>query len=328
MSAPAPWARTRSALASVGRWISPLTGPWLRSKARRSGSALTARIVESSSTQGGSLMARFIVALLGAALLAGAPGNTRAALTVVLGLPGVNGETDAPGRPDVTALHALSLSAGALDATKLVDSTSPALASAFLGGTPYASATLSFYDAIGTDALPDAELTVHTAVVSAIQSVSIGPDPGEIVSLAFASPSLSLFLELPGITGESSAPGHPGVIALESVALSGGGFTVLKAVDSTSLALANALLLGNPFATASLLVYTDVLSETRPDFALVYQSALVSGIDPAGSQNQPKENVAFAAAGMHVVPEPGAGGLVVAALLLAVKRAVGSRSSP
>ena len=265
---------------------------------------------------------------LGIALLTLAlHGTARASLTVYLELPGVNGESNAPGRADVTALDSLSLGASALDATKRVDSTSPALATAAVTGTPYSTASLLFYDDVATDTQPDAALVLHTALVSGIQSISLGGNPGEVVSFVFASPSLSLFLELPGVSGESSAPGHAGVIAVDSISLSGNGFSVLKTVDSTSPALAAAVVSGTPYSTATLLLYSNVLSQTQPDFSLVYQNALASSITFAPSQNVPKEDVSFVSAGVVVAtPEPSLLWLVAPLFAVGlVRRAAGSR---
>lgn len=247
-------------------------------------------------------------------------GPAHAALSIFVELPGVTGESDPPGSPDVTALDSLSIASGELAATKLIDATSPGLANALLTGTPYASASLLFYDDLLADAQPDAALVLNTAFVTGIQAVMLGPNPGERVSLAFAAPALSLFLELPGVTGESNAPGHSGVIGVESIALSANGFSVVKLVDSTSVALSTALISGTPYATASLLFYADVLSATQPDFALVYQHALVSSIAPAPSLNVSKEEVSFAFDGAHVVPEPAAGALLGLALAAALLR--------
>jgi type VI protein secretion system component Hcp len=247
-------------------------------------------------------------------------GPARAALSIFVELPGVTGESNAPGRPDVIALDSLSVAPGEFDATKLVDSTSPALFNAALSGTPYASASLLFYDDLLADTQPDAALVLHTALVSGIAPVMLGPNPGERVSFAFATPALSLFLELPGVTGESSAPGHSGVIQVESIALSANGFSVLKLVDSTSPGLFTAALSGTPYATASLLFYQDILSASQPDFALVYQHALVSGIASAGSLETPKEEVSFASDATRVVPEPAAAYLLAVALAVAALR--------
>ncbi len=255
-------------------------------------------------------------------LVLGLHGTARATLTIYLELPGVNGESNAPGEPDVILLDSLSLGASEFDATKLVDSTSAALASAALTGTPYSSASLFFYDDVANDATPDAGLLLQTAFVTSIQPVSLGGDPGEAVSFAFALPSLSLFLELPGVSGESSMPGHAGIIAVDSISLSGNGFSVLKTVDSTSTALATAALSGTPYATATLLFYANVLPQAQPEFALVYQNALVSSLVSVPSGGTPKEDVSFAGAGVVVAaPEPSALGLLGAALAVGVAAA-------
>jgi len=258
---------------------------------------------------------RLALLLLSVALSIHRPAH--AALSIFVELPGVNGESSPPGSPDVIALDSLSVAPGTFDATKLVDSTSPALATAAVTATPYSSASLLFYDDLLADTQPDAALVLHTALISGIQSLMIGPNLGERVSFSFAAPTLSLFLALPGVTGESTAPGHPGVIQVESIALSADGFSVLKLLDSTSPALSTAAVTATPFATASLLFYQDILTASRPDFALVYQQALVSSIATAGSLEVPKEEVTFASTGAHVVPEPAAATLLAAALVAA-----------
>jgi type VI protein secretion system component Hcp len=257
-------------------------------------------------------MKRWLLLLATTCLLA-THGTAQAALTVYLDLPGVNGESNAPGRADVIALDSLSLTSSSLAATKLLDSTSPALATALVTGTPYASASLLFYDAVATDTQPDAQLVLNTALVSSIQSLSLGGNPGESVSFAFAAPSLSLYLELPGVTGESSAPGHPGVIALDAISLFAGGFSVTKSLDSTSPGLAAALVGGTPNPTATLLFYSNVVSQGAPDFSLVYGQSLVSSIVATGSQERPKEDVSFVSAGV-TAPEPAIALLLGAAL--------------
>ena len=127
--------------------------------------------------------------------------------------------------------------------------------------------------------------------------------------------------------GDTSAPGHAGVIALDSVSLSGNGFSAGKPLHSASLPLATAELLGTPYATASILFYSNILSETQPDFALVYQSVLVSGITTSGAQEHPTESVSFVGAGVtvsHPVPEPAASTALLSAALVGAVTACGS----
>ena len=252
--------------------------------------------------------------LVALALLSVWPGPAEAALNTYVDFSGTNGESNPPGRNNVTELGSLTLAAGAFDAAKLVDATSPALQQAEVTATPFSSASLLFYDSLATDTQPDAQLVLHTALVTSIQSQLVRGNPGELVSVSFASPSVSLFLELPGVTGESSAPGHPGVIALDSITLLDGSFLASKAVDATSPALQSALLQGHPWATATLLVYSNVLSESEPDFELVYQQALESSIASFSLGDRPSESVAFDSTGVIVTPEPVEFALVLAGL--------------
>jgi type VI protein secretion system component Hcp len=228
----------------------------------------------------------------------------------------------------VTELGSLTLSGGSFDAAKLVDATSPALQQAEVTATPFSTTSLLFYDSLTTDTQPDAQLVLHTTLVTSIQPQVVGGNPGELVSFSFASPSVSLFLELPGVSGESSAPGHPGVIALDSFTLSGSGFAVHKVVDSTSTALQTAELLAHAYATATLLVYSNVLTQSQPDFELVYQQALVSSIATQSLGQRPTEDVTFATTGVTVTPEPAQAELALVALgaLLATRAARRTRA--
>jgi len=243
-----------------------------------------------------------------------------------LQLEGVPGESNPPGSPGAIAVETVGLRSGAFEVLKPIDSTSSSLALAEGIGTVYANVSLLFYDDLASDSEPDAALVLHTAMVSSISPATLGGSlAGESVSFSFASPGLSMFLELPGVTGESSAPGHSGLIALDSVSLSGNGFSVGKPVDSVSLPLATAEVLGTPYATVSILFYSNILSETQPDFSLVYQSVLVSSIVTSGGQEHPSESVSFAGAGVtvsHPVPEPAASMALLSAALFgaAVRR--------
>ncbi|MFI5315194.1 MAG: hypothetical protein ACHQ6T_05815 [Myxococcota bacterium] len=236
-------------------------------------------------------------------------------------LEGVAGESTPPSLTNAIAIDPLLLDPNGFSITKRIDSTSLALSTAEVTANPFSSATLYFYDDVLTDSQPDASLVLHTALISSITPVTLGSDPGERVAFATLSPTLSLFLELSGLSGESSAPGHPGVIAVDSILLSGNGFSVLKTVDSTSSALLLAAISANPFASATLLVYQNVLSETKPDLEFIFQRALVSSVSSAPSSGEIlKENAAFVAQGVTVVPEPTglstlAAGLVAVAAL-------------
>jgi hypothetical protein len=237
-----------------------------------------------------------------------------------LKLEGVPGEKSPPGQPDAIAADSVSLGSAFLAISKAVDSTSSTLAADEIAGTPFADLTVSLYDDPNTAAAPDATLVLHTGLITSIQPAT----GGEQVSFQFASPSVSMFLALPGVTGESSAPGAAGVIALQSVTFGPSGMTVVKALDSTSSALHDALLTAHPYTAATLLFYTDLPTETHPDFSLVYQHALVSQFTDSGAEDQFRETVTFDATGSsvgHPLPEPwGGAALALGLLALARKR--------
>jgi type VI protein secretion system component Hcp len=241
-----------------------------------------------------------------------------AAFNTYMNFDGVDGESDVPDHPASIAIDSIDLSGAAFSAVKAVDSTSSSLAQAQTTGTVFSNVSLLFYNDPNVHAPPNADLVVHTALISSIQSVFLGGQPGEQVSVMYAQPSLSVFLALPGIAGESSPPGASGAIQLDSVSLTAGGFSGLKPVDSTSSALANALLTAQTFSGATLLFYTDLPTETKPDFSIVYSGALISSITSSGGGgDQLKENVAFLAEDSSVVPEPGVASELVGGLALA-----------
>lgn len=226
-----------------------------------------------------------------------------AAVDYLLQLQGIPGESQPPGFPDATQIHSLTVTNGAFAATQLVDSTSPKLAAAETSATLIHNAAIALYDDPNTATRPDAQLAFHDLLISGIQSVMVGPQLGEAVTYQFASPSLSLFLALPGISGESSPPGQPNVIQIDSLTISGNSFSVHKAIDSTSPALTSALVSAHDFTTASLLFYSSIATQTKPDFSIVFQHALISSIANDSGSDRLAQTVAFEAAG-SAVPEP------------------------
>src|SRR5262249_6829385 len=86
-------------------------------------------------------------------------------------------------------------------------------------------------------------------------------------------------------------------------------------------ALQNALLTANTFPSATLLFYSDLPTETKPDFSIVYSGALISSIsNSGGGGDQLKEDVAFLAEDSSVVPEPNVALELLAGLALAWQR--------
>jgi type VI protein secretion system component Hcp len=134
-----------------------------------------------------------------------------------------------------------------------------------------------------------------------------------------------MYLELPGIKGESSVPGHLNVMPIQSFSLTDNEFSVVKAVDKASPAIQKAVLHGTPFSTASLLFYYSAPTGL-PDVTLTFGNLIASSYQTQGGGVIPQEQDGFhfesiLSPSATAVPEPsslallsiGAVGLVAAA---------------
>jgi type VI protein secretion system component Hcp len=244
-----------------------------------------------------------------------------AAFTSYMNFGDIPGESNPPDFAGSIAIDNVDLGGGTFSAVKALDSTSTSLSQAQTAGTVFSDISLILYNDPNVPAPPNADLVLHTALISSIQPVLVGGQVKEQVSVAYAQPSLSIFLALPGVAGESSPPGASGVIQLESVSLTSGGFAGLKPVDSTSSTLQTALVTAKQFSNATLLFYSDLPTETRPDFSIVYTGALISSITHSGGGGeQLDENVTFVAQDSSVVPEPAVAFELLGVLALALLR--------
>jgi type VI protein secretion system component Hcp len=244
--------------------------------------------------------------LVAAALVAAticARGASAGSIDYLLKFGNIKGDATRPGLTNAIDVHSFTLANGALVDTHVIDSSAPQLAAAETSSILIPNGTIGLYDDPNTATHPDAQLPLHDILVSSIQPTTIGPQSAETVTYQFLSPTLALYLELPGISGESSAPGAPNVIAIDSLTITGNSFSVHKAIDSTSPALQSALLGAHDFVTASLLFYSSISTETKPDFSIVFAHALISNIASNGVSEQPTETVSFDATG-SAVPEP------------------------
>jgi len=244
-----------------------------------------------------------VLASLVACAVAARPASA-AAVDYLLEIDGIKGETSKSGFVDSIQMRSFTVSNGSLSETQGSDSTAPALNNDLVSATLIPHAAIGLYDDPNTATHPDAQLSFHNVLISSIQLVTMGSLLSETVGLQFASPAHSLYLVLPGIPGESSPPGAPNAIAIDSLTVSGNSFSVHKAVDSTSPALQSALLGAHDFVTASLLLYSSISTETKPDFSIVFSHALISSIAGNGASGQPTQTVSFDATG-SAVPEPG-----------------------
>ncbi len=251
-----------------------------------------------------------LAAVLVSVLLAGV---ARAGYDSYLKLEGVDGEKSPPGLPDATQIHSFSLGINTFAETQLYDTTSPTL----IGWSVFNHATVAFYQDPNNATAPYEEILLNDLLISSIQTTTIGAFPGEKVTFQFVSPADYLFLALPGVGGSSSPPGRPGVLPIDSLTITDNTFSVHRAVDATSPALAAAFATGAAFSTSSLLVYTDIASETQADLSIVFDHALISSIVTDASGASPEETISFVATD-STVPEPGTTALLALGVLAGV----------
>jgi len=249
--------------------------------------------------------AALLALLLGPAAAIGA--------SIHIDLAGIAGEDPVPGHPDAILVQTLELAPYQLAVVKALDGASPAIQTALALGTILPSAQVLFHDAAPT-AAPDAVLALHDLLVSSSQLVGDPASLQERDVFDATAPAL-LYLELPGIAGESATPGHPGVIALRSFSADGSSFSVLKLVDAASLPIQTALAAGTPFASARLLLYDAPAPSGPPDATLVFENALVSSsqLEAGGAELLERDGFAFLSISQPV-PEPGSGSLGAASL--------------
>jgi type VI protein secretion system component Hcp len=148
-----------------------------------------------------------------------------------------------------------------------------------------------------------------------------------------------MYLELPGIVGESSTPGHPSIMQIQSFSFAGNGFSIVKKVDSASPDIFTAVVNQTAFAAANVLFYNSAPSG-QPDATLMFQSVLATAYQLQGGANTPLEKDGFRFASIvpppsvsSTVPEPssialliiGAVGLAGAQSRLRGGRLVGTR---
>jgi len=224
---------------------------------------------------------------------------------------GIMGKSSPPGFTDVTRVYSFTIGLNkTFSETQLIDSTSAQLAP----GSLFPNAAIALYKDPNTATEPDEKILFHDLIESGYQTTTVGPQPAESVSFQFTSPVDYLYLELPGAGGSSSAPGRSGLIPIDSLTITDNTFSVHKAVDATSPTLAAALASGLPFSTSSLLIYTNIGTETQPDASIVFSHALVSSIVTDASGPTPGETISFVATA-STVPEPAMTALVAVGVL-------------
>jgi type VI protein secretion system component Hcp len=113
-----------------------------------------------------------------------------------------------------------------------------------------------------------------------------------LLGAASTAHAASLYLHLPGITGEDSTPGYPDAMAIHAITITPNLFTINKDVDSASGQLFLAVANGTPFASSTALVYEGPPAAI-PGGSVAFNNVLGSSyqIDGGGTT----ETVSFAA---------------------------------
>jgi type VI protein secretion system component Hcp len=232
------------------------------------------------------------------------------AVEMYLNIGSINGEDDTPGYPDSMAASRVTIEPNAFSIIKELDSASPALALSVANGTPLGTAKMLFYN-MAPAGPPDASLNFFSTIASSYQLLG-GTE--EEVGFNAANP-LQLYLEVPGIPGESNTPGHPNVMQIHSWSLYANDFTIVKQQDTASddLLLANAL--GTHFPAARLLLYDSLPLGAAPDAVIEFEDVLVSSSQ--GGPGQLEEHT-FNFATLAQIPEPSSLALLVVATVCAV----------
>jgi type VI protein secretion system component Hcp len=240
-----------------------------------------------------------------------------------LNLQGIVGEDPVPGHPDTMAVQSLTLSGHNFSVVKRLDKASPAIQLAVATGKHIPTANVYLYNAAPSGPA-DATLSFTDVVASSYQQL-----PGVVVPLerdSFNSATAaSVYLEVPGIMGESSVPGHPNVMPIQSVSIADNEFSVVKALDRASPAIHEAVVLGTQFPTASLLFYFSPPTGS-PDVTLSFGNVIASSYQLQTGTGIPQEQDTFRfesilSPSASATPEPsslallsiGTVGLVVAA---------------
>lgn len=242
-----------------------------------------------------------------------------AAASIYVDVVGVVGADPIPAHPAAMAVQKLAIAPHELMIQKAVDAASPSIAMALIDGTLLPSAFALFYD-IPPPGARDAVLSFHDLLVSSSQTIGHPVLQLEQVIFGSANPEL-LYLELPGVIGESSAPGHPGVMALRSFSTDGSSFEVVKPLDAASPAIELAVIQGTLFETARLLLYDSPVPGAAPDGELVFHGVFASSSQPeSGGGAVPLERDGFAFVSLTPEPASGALGIAVAGVLAVMRR--------
>lgn len=217
------------------------------------------------------------------------PPTLASAAALYVEIPGIHGEQSTPGHPDAMFVQSLTIAPDQFTIIKNVDSASPAIVAAVTQGTMFPSASALLYSST-PGASPDGTLTFQNVLPSCYSQSA-----GNVEQDSFASSNPgSIFLEVPGIVGESSTPGHPGVVRIDSFTITATTFFVVKAVDSISPTLFSAVANGTSFPKASVLFYNAAVPSGPPDGVLLFGNVIASAYQSFNGRTSETDSFSFA----------------------------------
>jgi hypothetical protein len=220
--------------------------------------------------------------------------------SIFLDVPGITGESPTPGHPAAMAAQSITVLPGGFSLVRQVDVASSQIATAVSRGSSFFNASALFYNGTPSGS-PEAALSFHDVIASSFQLLG-GLKLLERDGFNSAT-QYSMFLELPGITGEGATPGHPGVLALQSFTFDGQHFSVVRQLDSATPQVALAVAKGTSFSSASVFFYDSTPLDV-PVTTLVFQDVVASSFHIDGIIT-PQETDGFVFANLVTEPGPG-----------------------
>jgi hypothetical protein len=264
------------------------------------------------------MMRRYNLALLILAVIALCPAMA-AANSIFVDVSGITGETPVPGFPGALAAQSITIGSNGFSVVRRVDVATPKIVDAVAKGTTFPDATALFYNVAPT-ASPDGTLSFQDVLASGYEFLGGLFDPLERDSFVSAT-RYSMFLELPGITGEGMSPGPPGSMEIDSFSLDGPMFSVVRRPDTATSKIAEDVAKGTVFSSATLLFF-DSANAASPALTLIFQDVVASSFQLGGLLS-PVETDGFAFGSLteprsvERVPEPSSALLLITGFSLA-----------
>ena len=244
------------------------------------------------------------LAFAGALWMTLAPRPGAEAASLYLYVPSVTGENSTPGYPGAMAVQSLTVIPDNFSIVKSVDKASPTIFSDVATAKSLHTTNVLLYNSPPSGP-PDATLTFQNVFASSYVVLSGGTTEQDGFN---ATTPNSMYLELPGVTGEDATPGHPGVMQIDSFSITGSNFSIVKSVDKASPGIESLILTGTPVSAARVLFYNST-PVGSPDAVLTFEDVLGTSRHLSSGGDLPTETDTFNFIG--VVPEPSSIALLV-----------------